>query len=79
MIYHIEEGKFYNSFDCSQVIYCHDMAGGYLKHDKEECETSVFPAFRFVYWHLIDIFIYFSHQTITIPPICWINAAHRYV
>lgn len=29
------------------------------------------------YWNHVDIFIYFSHHRITIPPPVWINAAHR--
>ncbi|RTG90369.1 mannosyl-glycoprotein endo-beta-N-acetylglucosaminidase [Schistosoma bovis] len=60
-----------------KVIYCHDMAGGYLSSDRTVNFTCVFPAFRFVHWHLVDIFIYFSHQFITIPPVSWINLAHR--
>ncbi|TNN20120.1 Cytosolic endo-beta-N-acetylglucosaminidase isoform 1 [Schistosoma japonicum] len=53
------------------------MAGGYLSSDRTVDFTCVFPAFRFVHWHLIDIFIYFSHHFITLPPVSWINLAHR--
>ncbi|KAK4475168.1 hypothetical protein MN116_002251 [Schistosoma mekongi] len=66
-----------NSLKLPKVIYCHDMAGGYLSSDRTVDFTYVFPAFRFVHWHLIDIFIYFSHHFITIPPVSWINLAHR--
>lgn len=31
----------------------------------------------FYHWRHIDIFVYFSHHTVTIPPVCWTNAAHR--
>lgn len=31
----------------------------------------------FYHWRYIDIFVYFSHRTVTIPPVCWTNAAHR--
>ncbi|KAG8085234.1 hypothetical protein GUJ93_ZPchr0010g9281 [Zizania palustris] len=27
------------------------------------------------HWHLIDVFVYFSHYLVTLPP-CWINAGH---
>ncbi|KAL2101498.1 hypothetical protein ACEWY4_003259 [Coilia grayii] len=32
----------------------------------------------FYHWSLIDIFNYFSHQMVTIPPACWTNAAHKH-
>ncbi len=35
-------------------------------------------AYHFLYWSMIDIFIYFSHSRITIPPVVWTNAAHRH-
>nr|VZI34789.1 unnamed protein product [Spirometra erinaceieuropaei] len=54
------------------------MAGGYLEFDKTTKQTAEFPSFRYVHWHLIDVFVYFSHQNITIPPIGWINIAHRH-
>ena len=32
----------------------------------------------YVFWHWwnIDIFVYFSHNFVTIPPLCWIIAGH---
>ena len=30
------------------------------------------------HWQLIDIFVYFSHHFVTIPPPCWTNAAHTH-
>lgn len=30
-----------------------------------------------VYWDVIDIFVYFSHHFVTVPPVGWINSAHR--
>ena len=33
-------------------------------------------AYCFTQWNLIDTFVYFSHHFVTIPPPCWIHAAH---
>jgi hypothetical protein len=30
-------------------------------------------------WAYTDIFVYFSHARVTIPPVGWIDVAHRYV
>lgn len=68
-----------NPCSIPKVVYCHDMAGGYLKADREFGMTDVYPAFRFTRWHLIDVFVYFSHHFITLPPLTWINLAHRSV
>ena len=40
----------------------------------EGCSNS--EAYSFIQWSIIDIFVYFSHHFITIPPPCWIKAAH---
>ncbi|BES95801.1 Glycosyl hydrolase family 85 [Nesidiocoris tenuis] len=59
-----------------KTLFCHDMRGGYLD-DRfvEGCEDD--SAFNFFRWSVIDIFVYFSHNFLTIPPVTWINAAHR--
>ena len=47
------------------------MKGGYCKEADEDylaCFTS---------WASIDIFCYFSHHRVTVPPACWIEACHR--
>ncbi|CAJ0760474.1 24097_t:CDS:10, partial [Entrophospora sp. SA101] len=53
-----------------KVIVCHDYAGGYK-------ENHFDLGYSIQYWQYIDIFIYFSHQRIAIPPSQWTNAAHR--
>lgn len=30
------------------------------------------------HWYLIDVFVYFSHDLVTLPPPSWVNAAHRH-
>jgi len=61
-----------------QVIVCHDMKGGYLddRFYHGAANLSEEP-YRFVHWPLIDTWIYFSHNLVTIPPFGWIQAAHQ--
>ena len=44
--------------------------------------NSMFPIldqepYAFIHWPKIDIFVYFSHHFLTIPPIGWIEASHK--
>ncbi|CAF3433647.1 unnamed protein product [Rotaria sp. Silwood1] len=77
-----------NRFICSQlvprhtsprqkILLCHDMKGGYLKDKHIQGCQSYEPCYRFFRWHLIDIFVYFSHELVTIPPLVWIDCAHK--
>jgi len=76
-----------------KILLCHDMKGGYLEdkyvilklnsnEDKfnsrhtQGCQTNE-PCYRFFRWYLIDIFVYFSHELVTIPPLVWIDCAHK--
>ncbi|KAK7305920.1 hypothetical protein VNO77_43833 [Canavalia gladiata] len=69
-------------FSCSlpnrrRLLVCHDMAGGYL--DDKWIQGGTNPdAYAIWHWHLIDVFVYFSHSLVTIPPPCWTNTAHRH-
>ncbi|XP_057366566.1 uncharacterized protein LOC130687416 isoform X2 [Daphnia carinata] len=58
-----------------KTIICHDMKGGYLEDSFiEGCSNA--EAYSFIQWGIVDIFVYFSHHFITVPPPCWIHAAH---
>jgi mannosyl-glycoprotein endo-beta-N-acetylglucosaminidase len=35
-------------------------------------------AYAIRHWYLIDVFVYFSHSLVTLPPPCWTNTAHRH-
>ncbi|XP_041473425.1 cytosolic endo-beta-N-acetylglucosaminidase-like [Lytechinus variegatus] len=58
------------------TLVCHDMKGGYID-DRFVQGVPVSSAYRFYHWQYIDIFIYFSHHFVTIPPPCWTDAAHK--
>ena len=57
---------------------CHDMKGGYLEDRfTKGCYDLEQEPYSFIHWSKIDIFVYFSHHFITIPPIGWIEASHK--
>ncbi|VDM32050.1 unnamed protein product [Hydatigera taeniaeformis] len=72
-----ELGTFKRPARTPLVIFCHDMAGGYHDYDVSIGKIHAFPTYRFIHWNLVDIFVYFSHHFVTIPPISWIGVAHR--
>ena len=59
---------------CAQVIHCHDMA--YRSDVDGQHGSAEFHAYAFRFWKYIDIFLYFSHARIALPPVAWIQAAH---
>jgi mannosyl-glycoprotein endo-beta-N-acetylglucosaminidase len=53
------------------------MQGGYV--DDKWVQGGTNPdAYAIRHWYLIDVFVYFSHSLVTLPPPCWINTAHRH-
>ncbi|KAJ7963921.1 Cytosolic endo-beta-N-acetylglucosaminidase [Quillaja saponaria] len=60
-----------------RLLVCHDMAGGY-GDDKWVQGGNNPDAYTIWHWHLIDVFVYFSHSLVTLPPPCWTNTAHRH-
>ncbi|KAM0830144.1 hypothetical protein ACQ4PT_066391 [Festuca glaucescens] len=51
------------------------MQGGY--RDDAAPQGGANPdAYALWHWHLMDVFVYFSHYLVTLPPPCWTNAAH---
>ena len=60
-----------------RTIVCHDMMGGY-QVDRFVQGLQTVEDYHYYHWHLIDAFIYFSHNLVTIPPPSWTNAAHQH-
>ncbi|KAF5283612.1 hypothetical protein FQR65_LT13818 [Abscondita terminalis] len=78
---HVESKNFAPSLrldrkSAPRTLVCHDMKGGYIE-DKFVEPTNTGNGYAFYRWSQIDIFVYFSHHLITIPPLSWINAAHN--
>ncbi|XP_056143724.1 cytosolic endo-beta-N-acetylglucosaminidase [Lampris incognitus] len=60
-----------------RTLVSHDMMGGYLDDRFAQGTESQAP-YSFYHWQFIDIFNYFSHNMVTIPPAVWTNAAHKH-
>ncbi|KAJ8251742.1 hypothetical protein GJAV_G00224940 [Gymnothorax javanicus] len=60
-----------------KTLVSHDMMGGYLDDRFVQGAESEIP-YAFYHWQHIDIFNYFSHNMVTIPPVVWTNAAHKH-
>lgn len=66
--------------DQPRLLVCHDMGGpaGVYTDDKWVQGGSNPDAYAIWHWYLMDVFVYFSHQLVTLPPPCWTNTAHRH-
>lgn len=67
----------------ARLLLCHDFRDGY--HDWEAQSDGVQgnsldlnSTWRFNHWAYVDVFVYFSHYCVTIPPVSFIHAAHRH-
>lgn len=71
-----------------RTLVCHDHRSGYLEYESlqgtkcepitNECTEQQIPIYSFFHWWYIDIFVYFSHHFVTVPPDVWILAAHQH-
>ena len=61
-----------------KTLVCHDFKGGYLEDKYLDGASGLSSQpYTFLHWSKIDIFVYFSHKFITIPPVGWIEAGHK--
>ncbi|EGC29850.1 hypothetical protein DICPUDRAFT_95866 [Dictyostelium purpureum] len=88
----LQNRKIKSSLD-PRRIHCHDMKNGYqldrypqgfyyntntnIGSNGDQVEEIFLGSYNFYYWNLIDIFIYFSHHRISLPPASWVNTAHK--
>ena len=59
-------------------MVCHDLAGGYKEDKWNHGYSKSSFTYRFLHWECCDIFIYFSHSRIAMPPYNHINLAHSF-
>ncbi|KAI8804285.1 glycosyl hydrolase family 85-domain-containing protein [Cladochytrium replicatum] len=64
--------------DKMEMLACHDNGGAVYKEDALiQGNNDGKQIYTLRYFHHVDIFIYFSHARLTIPPAAWTNASHR--
>lgn len=57
--------------DAPRLLVCHDFQGGYKEH-AHAC------GYTFEHWASTDVFVYFSHHRVSLPPPSYIHAAQRH-
>lgn len=57
--------------DRPRLLVCHDFQGGY----SEDPNTR---GYSFEHWACTDVFVYFAHKRVSLPPYGWIQAAHTH-
>lgn len=67
-----------------RLLLCHDFGNAYHPWEAacsgvsgDDCPSDS-EAWRFNYWAYVDVFVYFSHHRVTIPPVGYIHAGHRH-
>jgi|GEM_PF-3572768 len=62
----------------TRLFLYHDMYGGYIPDGDLYPQGTANPNYYdFNFWQYTDIFSYFTHHWLAVPPPAWINAAHR--
>ncbi|CDK30060.1 unnamed protein product [Kuraishia capsulata CBS 1993] len=73
----------HSSDDKVKLLVCHDFKGGYQTNE-DLSPQGYFPHLQngnryfLQFPELCDLFVYFSHHCITIPPLCWVDMCHRF-
>lgn len=73
--------RFRDNNDEIKVLVCHDFKGNY-QEGEDENPLGYFPHssgqhYFIQFPSLVDLFIFFSHYKIAVPPVSWINSLHR--
>ena len=61
----------------ARLLVCHDFKGGYLPHEAAQGIEGSTTVYTCEYLQYVDIFVYFSHKLVAVPPVSWINLMHK--
>ena len=59
-------------------MVCHDYGQGVWEDRYCQGFNGSDQYFQIFDWDLIDSFVYFTHDRLTVPPPGWINVAHKH-
>lgn len=77
MVCHDYAGGYLPSDRSSFFIHTHNTNSCGIGSARRE-PTVLDIAYTVSYWGLVDVFVYFSHHRVTVPPRAWVEAAHRH-
>jgi endo-beta-N-acetylglucosaminidase D len=61
----------------SNVLLCHDYAGNYHDYESVQELGQNDEMYTCEYLQYVDMFVYFSHKLVCVPPPTWTNVLHR--
>ena len=62
---------------CTELLLCHDYNGGYHDYESVRPHPSKDERYSCHYLQFVNIFVYFSHKLVCVPPPTWTNTLHR--
>ncbi|CAI5510910.1 unnamed protein product, partial [Closterium sp. Naga37s-1] len=60
-----------------RVLACHDMMGGYVEDERAQ-GSACSEVYRAWEWDAVDVWVYFSHHLVTLPPVAWSNCCRTH-
>jgi endo-beta-N-acetylglucosaminidase D len=61
----------------ANVLLCHDYSGNYHDYECSQGAGVEEESYSCEYLQFVEIFVYFSHKLVCIPPPAWTNTLHR--
>ena len=61
----------------TKLLLCHDYKGGYHDYEGVRPEALEEELYSCAHLQYLDLFVYFSHKLVCVPPATWINLCHR--
>lgn len=66
-----------DDLDKADVLLIHDYSGNYHDYESVQATGIDMELYSCEYLQFVDVFIYFSHKLVCVPPPTWTNTLHR--